>query len=115
MVPMVQVLSQLINSPTAVAVDANTFVSLQSGSIEEIYYFVDAQASISTNTNFNALTEITQAQPVPPAILLSVNEGGERLFTNLGDTPNNIVSGQFLRGGTTQLPLFRCYLEPRFF
>ena len=96
----------IINSPTAVAVDANTFVSLQSGSIEEIYYFVDSQAAISTNTNFNDLTEIRADQPVPPAILLSVNEGGERLFTNLGDTPNNIVSGQFLRGGTTQLPLF---------
>ena len=94
----------VVDSTTAQDIPAGSFVLLQAGTVEELYYFVDAVADVSTNTNFRRLTEGN----TPEVLLLTVNETGGTSFEQLTDTPNALGDpGQVVAASARTFPTFR--------
>ena len=103
----------VVNATTApttdpIDVEAGSFVLVQAGSVEELYYFVDGVDDVSINTDFRFLTTPTTDTPVPPALLLTVNETGGTSFEQLTDTPNTLGDpGQVVAASARTFPTFR--------
>ena len=94
----------VVDSTTDQDIPAGSFVLLQAGTVEELYYFVDAVADVSTNTNFRRLTEGN----TPEVLLLTVNETGGTSFEQLTDTPNALGNpGQVVAASARTFPTFR--------
>ena len=94
----------VVDSTTDQDIPAGSFVLLQAGTVEELYYFVDAVADVSTNTNFRRLTEGN----TPEVLLLTVNETGGTSFEQLTDTPNALGDpGQVVAASARTFPTFR--------